>query len=413
MALLDYTGLTNFWNKIKEVISFKQDKLTGLLGQVVGFDSNGKALATSGFSNVNLLDNWYFLDPIDQRNGYIVDDGVTYYSDAGLTISAGVISSAITAKYVNSNYGTVQINGSTYYVAATDMTRGYASTGYFIDRWFIPATDIIKASVSNHGLVLTSMTSYYGGIDQYIDRDIRAEDILTFSVFYSDVIGEWYIEFVWHKEKENTDKYLSFTRISPESKLTSATVVIPSDYDNKHDKLMAHIACLPSESERKITLKATKLELSDRQTLVYQDTESKWMLNDLSPNKALELAKCQRHQLVIGNISGFRPVGTFYALTQIEGRLEIPITTTMRVTPTVSCGGTMRGEYVKSGANAISSFLMPISNERIIYVENSSSLISIGLRPDDLQKYIPIGCIARCDVSDVFENGYFIIDANI
>ncbi len=45
----------------------KQDKLRGQSGQVVGFDTNGSAAAVQGWSNPNLLDNWYFADPINQR----------------------------------------------------------------------------------------------------------------------------------------------------------------------------------------------------------------------------------------------------------------------------------------------------------------------------------------------------------
>ncbi len=81
-------------------------------------------------SNPNLLDDWHFVDPIDQRHGYIVGSGVTYYSDTALTTSAGTTTAAMTAQYVNATYGTVSIGGTTYYVAAADVVRGYAGHGY-------------------------------------------------------------------------------------------------------------------------------------------------------------------------------------------------------------------------------------------------------------------------------------------
>ena len=33
----------------------------------------------SYISNPNLLDNWYFGNPVDQRGGYVVPPGVAYY----------------------------------------------------------------------------------------------------------------------------------------------------------------------------------------------------------------------------------------------------------------------------------------------------------------------------------------------
>ena len=40
---------------------------------------------------------------------------------------------------------------------------------------------------------------------------------------------------------------------------------------------------------------AAKLELGRNQTLAHQDEDGTWMLNDPPPDKALELAKCQRY----------------------------------------------------------------------------------------------------------------------
>lgn len=46
---------------------------------------------------------------------------------------------------------------------------------------------------------------------------------------------------------------------------------------------------------------AAKLELGPIQTLARQDADGNWVLNDPPPNKALELAKCQRYQVVYGS----------------------------------------------------------------------------------------------------------------
>lgn len=44
-----------------------------------------------------------------------------------------------------------------------------------------------------------------------------------------------------------------------------------------------------------ITPIAAKLELGPVQTLAHQNADGNWVLNDPPPNKALELAKCQRY----------------------------------------------------------------------------------------------------------------------
>ena len=58
---LDKTGLSFFWSKLKDLLSGKQDVLTGVAGQVVGFDANGKAIAqdapSSGIEMVLLWEN--------------------------------------------------------------------------------------------------------------------------------------------------------------------------------------------------------------------------------------------------------------------------------------------------------------------------------------------------------------------
>lgn len=80
VATLDENGKL-LESQLPEIdLSNKQDKLTGQAGQVVGFNAQGAAQAVRGWSNPNLLDNWYFVDPVNQRGktsysvrDYIID----------------------------------------------------------------------------------------------------------------------------------------------------------------------------------------------------------------------------------------------------------------------------------------------------------------------------------------------------
>ena len=82
------------------------------------------------------------------------------------------------------------------------------------------------------------------------------------------------------------------------------------------------------QTQNSIQIKAAKLELGPVQTLAHKDGDT-WVLNDPPPNKALELAKCQRYQ-----------AGMLYGNIRMSGVWEngmdfiIPTPVTMRVPPT-------------------------------------------------------------------------------
>lgn len=101
MEYLDTAGLRHLWGRIRTALCDKQDRLAGTPGQTIGFDAAGGAVAQIGWSNPNLLDNWYFADPIDQRGkggytgqGYGIDrwSGGTYTLRTGhLELSEGMM----------------------------------------------------------------------------------------------------------------------------------------------------------------------------------------------------------------------------------------------------------------------------------------------------------------------------------
>ena len=82
---------------------------------------------------------------------------------------------------------------------------------------------------------------------------------------------------------------------------------------------------------------AVKLELGSVQTLAHQDTSGSWVLNDPPPDRALELAKCQRYQLPLQDKSGNYGCPIGYGIYQ-NGlcRIAIPAPTTMRGAPTLT-----------------------------------------------------------------------------
>lgn len=79
-------------------------------------------------------------------------------------------------------------------------------------------------------------------------------------------------------------------------------------------------------------VKALKAELGPVQTLAHKEDDT-WVLNDPPPNKALELAKCQRYQQAFtqGQI-----IGLIYQGNDNETKLFMPLPTPIRVPPTLN-----------------------------------------------------------------------------
>ena len=95
---LNLEGLDYVCGKLRSDLSGKQAVLTGQPGQTVGFDAAGAAIAQNGWSNPNLLDNWYFRNPVNQRGlaeygeGYTIDRWCLYVSGTTtISIENGVV----------------------------------------------------------------------------------------------------------------------------------------------------------------------------------------------------------------------------------------------------------------------------------------------------------------------------------
>ena len=94
---------------------------------------------------------------------------------------------------------------------------------------------------------------------------------------------------------------------------------------------------------------AAKLEPGHVQTLAHRDGDV-WVLNDQPPNKALELAKCQRYRIRFTN----NPILT--GMTSLDGNslfAAIHLPTAMRRVPTILQCTLM---YAVAGGSSITSF---------------------------------------------------------
>jgi len=224
----------------------------------------------------NLLDNWYFLDPNNQR-------GQTEYDEANLT-----------------------------------------ATSYFIDRWLIGGG--ITAEVTSEGLrLVTKEAISWRFICQRLEPALLAYlrgKTVTVSCLAKGSGMIWL----------GNVNLSGLKTLSQEMGMNSYTFTWPKSADEHTDCPMFGFH---NNSMGSATLCAMKLELGDHQTLAHQDASGNWVLNDPPPDKALELLKCQRYQIVTGPlICG--PIHNGYITSGGKSVTLYFDTGSMRANPTIS-----------------------------------------------------------------------------
>ncbi len=185
-------------------------------------------------SNPNLLDNWYFVDPINQR-------GQTEYTGRGYTIDRWKNEAINTSTILS-----ITPNGLTF-------SGQLDESDHFFSQWIDRKPDIFYGKTLT-GSVLMDGQLYTGTVivkPQY--------NVWEGSNFYAS--GK--IRFSFQMTNDNLFRFL---------------IIYSQDMITNHSSIAA-----------------CKLELGSVQTLAHQDTDGNWVLNDPPPNKALELAKCQRY----------------------------------------------------------------------------------------------------------------------
>lgn len=164
-------------------LSSKQDKLIGQQGQVVGFDTDGIATAICGWSNPNLLDNWYFADPINQRDKYMAKPGTPYFNESweqlGTTDAYVPIDN-----FISSGGAYITIGGAKRLVAYPSelVVAGYTGAGYTIDRWYSNGAGGGNVQITSQGVAISGVGT--GGISlgfaQLFEQDPSNGQTVTF-----------------------------------------------------------------------------------------------------------------------------------------------------------------------------------------------------------------------------------------
>lgn len=223
-------------------------------------------------SNPNLLDNWYFADPINQR-------GQIKYTD--------------------------------------DRNSGV----YSIDRWEVGWLGTIEVHDGFIRIVGGPQKGSVFNLQQKLEQAKKLNGrIVTASIMYSHShenigFGLW-------------DQFASLPNTNGNIGVFSTTKIY---HEGETFAIMA------TSENATIDIYAVKLELGPVQTLAHKEGDT-WVLNDPPPNKALELAKCQRYYEKITYTGGLFRVrnNTDNNISVDFLDIIVPFETEKRVRPSVT-----------------------------------------------------------------------------
>ena len=228
------------------------------VGAVDGATGQGSAVR---ISNRNLLDNWYFANPVNQR-------------------------------------------GQTSYMAG----------GYTIDRWNKSADNLWLSLQSGFARIEKTATTGYPMITQSLDSDIT--DFLIGKEVTASVLTSEGLFFKTFTMPSGSFDLAGFD--------LGSTNFVCNLYRGSSLPMFRILSKTGAAVGSFVNLIAVKLELGSVSTLAHQDADGNWMLNDPPPNYAEELAKCQRYQLVLNsNETGASLASGIYTSAN-QARITIP-----------------------------------------------------------------------------------------
>ena len=275
--------------------------LTGLPEQVDKLDHTAQEIDDAvdlapQLSNPNLLDNWYFGNPINQR-------GQTSYTGAGYTIDRWIF---------DGDNASMLIEGSGLHFVFSASATG---------------DEAIHQRFENPGRYSGKAVTYsmLGSTDRSFGMLLLVNGSIFGSINSGVVAGE---------------TIFSYTAVLPDN-ITS---------------LEAYYYPRNATGTGEAYLRGCKLELGDHQTLAHQDENGNWVLNEI-PDYGEQLARCQRHQLRVGykEDSTYSPVlATGVAVSSASIRALIPTPVTMRENPVISFFGSDTISTIHAIGNGVS-----------------------------------------------------------
>ena len=343
------------------------DKRLGMIGD--SYSELLKNLGLQYITNPNLLDNWYFANPVNQQNGYIVPAGVEYYKVDGF-VPQGPIPETVRVDYIDYagsaifNYGGVPC----YVPKGGGYVRGYTgSAKYSIDRWFLQYGTYI--SIVDGGVKLSGSWD----IQQYFENTFP-NATYTLSLLYKDKTGTDELKLIPANRQNGDITQVSSGDASGLLSITFTTGVL--------DKVTMGFT---GSSDNSVILLAAKLELGSTQTLAHKEN-GVWVLNEI-PDYGEQLRRCQRLCRPIPHKLDVCVVGeTYYAYTEesFEEMRVAPVSLTNLIGKNVknmtgNNVATITNVYTWNKYGGVAIQLSQNPNTDIVFLDSMNYLISADL----------------------------------
>ena len=236
---------------VYDALSRKQDTLTGVPGQLIGISGDGTAQATVYPYNKNLLDNWYFANPVNQM-------GETEYT----------------------------------------------SIGYVCDRWYNRGSKYVR--LNKDGIVIGDgpiTSSSYGSLNQRIKNPEKlfGKTLTVSFLINKNTMTSAVSAGICRSNSVGTSSNALITIPIPpgSTSLFSGTVKFPDDLGEYSG---ANVFLWLSTVTGEIGVQAVKLELGPIQTLAHKEGDE-WVLNEI-PNYAEQYAICEQYSPITGEFVG-------------------------------------------------------------------------------------------------------------
>lgn len=289
--------------------------------------------AVGTFVRPNLLDNWYFGRPVDQRRGMLQLAGTMLYSDAACT-QALFQSTKTTSIIKVSDIAAHPSDDSTVYLKLADCVRGYTGNGYSVDRWYFGNdSGSCSLTLTNDGIkfIATASATGIASLKQDIDPTMLSElagKTVTLSILGKTDISQQVLFYVNSKVAAvnsspavNGVCMTTLTYTFPDVLTGAAIFVYGRAYAGAGDG----------------TIIAAKLELGPTQTLAHKEGE-RWVLNEI-PKYSRELLDCRMYNVKFGYADKYCILGSGVARDDTFVSITVPVPAELRTYPVVILTG--------------------------------------------------------------------------
>lgn len=264
--------------------------------------------------NPNLLHNWYFGNPVDQRGGYVAILGADIYTapadpSAFIGNSDTYVAVTLMSGYSREWYqGTYK--GVLRYFHTSQVVRGYVGAVYGIDRWRVESNT--QLAVLSDCVRLTGKNQ----ISQFFEKPVTGE--VTVSLLFKNHSGA-------------SLRILTNNGTTPVLRAESAEIsgLVSATFDA--GSMTELLIGFRDYGDNAADLIAAKLELGSTQTLAHKDPSGNWVLNEI-PDYGEELRKCQRYYIKMPHAFSTG----FVSSSSTKYHMPVSLPVSMRATPAAS-----------------------------------------------------------------------------